>query len=110
MARPVRQTYDVETIVLGGQTPVSSDYIPLTATTIAVVIVTGTAEYSVEFTLDDVNDPNVTPRWLSFTDFPTGTTETKYAAFAYPVVFIRINIAALTGILEFKIAQAFESR
>lgn len=107
MARPVSQHYDVAAVVLGPQTPVNLDYLPNTQTTVAVALISGTASFSVEYTLDDLNDLSVTnPQWFTSKEIPAGTAATTYGAFWQPWLFARINIAAMTGALEFKIAQS----
>lgn len=108
MARPVKQHFDVATVVLGPQAPVNLDYLPLTQTTVAVYLTTGTASFGVEYTLDDLNDPTVTnPQWFASKEIPAGTAATTYGAFWQPWRFVRINIAALTGTLDFYISQSF---
>lgn len=110
MLQPVTQRFSAAGSVPGPQIPLALDFLPFGTTTVAVVIVSGEATFSVEFTLDDVNDPEVTPRWLTLEDIPAATAETIYSAFYWPVQFIRLNIEALTGNLEFKVAQSHTSR
>jgi len=106
MRNPVTQRFSAVLSVPGPQGAVNLDFLPFGTTTVAVIVVSGVAEFSVEFTLDDVNDATVTPRWLTLEDIPAGTSETIYSAFYWPVQFIRLNIEALTGDLEFKVAQS----
>lgn len=108
MGNPVTQRFAVGSIVLGPQTPVNLDYLALTQTTVAVAIITGTAAFGVEYTLDDLNDPAVTaPQWFASKGIPPGTAATIYDAIIQPWLFARINITAMTGTLQFQIAQAF---
>src|SRR4030095_11673454 len=101
------QTYKVATAFTGPQTPISMEAMIVSASTVAVVIVNGTATYGVEVTLDDVNDQTVVPEWFPLEGMPPGTTATKYVGFVEPFAFIRINLAALTGEVQFKLLQSF---
>ena len=91
----------------GPQTPINLDFLPLTATTVALWVAGGaTIAAVVEVTTDDVNDPSVTPRWFPLADAPT--TGTGYTRFYEPWRWIRLNITSITGAVEFKVAQAAE--
>jgi hypothetical protein len=105
-----RQNFNVGTAELGPQTPKSLDLLPLSATTVAVAIVDGEATYSVEVTLDDVNNPAVTPFWFPLADFPVGTAVSKYGSFLTPWAWVRLNIGSLTGNLSFYVSQSFDTR
>jgi len=108
------QTFDSASVVNGPQEAINCESILVSATMLAV-IVDGTAEYSIEYTLDDVNGsdvlgvPVVPVVWFTSEEFPEGTTATKYAAFYHPVQFVRINIESLVGDLTFKVLQSFNS-
>lgn len=110
MADPSRQNFSAATTTLGPQQAKNLDLLPLTATTVAVAVASGTAAYSVEVTLDDINDPNVTPIWFTLTDFPVGSSASKYGSFINPWAWIRLNIAALTGNVSFYVSQSFDTR
>lgn len=108
------QTFSSASVVNGPQEAINCENILVSATTI-LVAVDGTAQYSVEYTLDDVNAANtlemplVPVVWFTSEDFPAGTSATKYATFYHPVQFARINIESLVGDLQFKILQSFNS-
>lgn len=104
---PVSRTY---TNVTGAQTPVGLDYMPLSYTTIGVYVGAATTDFSVEFTLDDVNDSTVTARWFVLEDFPASTSANTYSMIPGPMLFVRINIEALSGSIELKVAQAVTPR
>mgnify|MGYP003462309419 CR=1 FL=1 len=106
MVMPISRFYDLVTTIVGPQTPVCLDFIPQTDTFIGVVIVDGTADFGIEFTLDDVNDPDVTPRWFELNEIPKGTVSTTYAHISFPLRFARVHIETFTGHLELKVAQA----
>lgn len=103
MANPSYRTYTTT----GEKDPWNADWLiaPFT-TTIGAIIVSGAAEYAIEFTLDDLTDTAVTPRWIAFADAPAGTTVSKVIHANFPVRFVRINIAVITGSVEFKIIPA----
>src|SRR3989304_2793759 len=102
MGNPVSRAYSADSVDPGPQTPINMDFIPYGTATIAVVVVSGQSTFSVEFTLDDVNDPRVAPRWLTLAEFPPGTDETSYSVFHGPMTYIRLNLEAVTGLVEFK--------
>lgn len=106
MSNPLTRTYTAAGNVDGPQEAVSLDWLALDAATIAVAITSGTANYCIEFTFDDVNDLTRDPLWFVMNEFPVGTTTTQYTAIFYPFAFIRVNIEALTGTLVLKVAQS----
>ncbi len=106
-----RQTFKIATVVLGGQYPLSLDYlkIPFQAS-VLVDLVSGTATYDVEFTTDDlvnmsgISDP-MNFRWIPLPTMPPGQTETKQATIDFPVTGVRLNIQSMTGELRFSVIQ-----
>ncbi len=102
MANPVYQSYTTT----GAKTPVSMNYYqtPFNAS-VFVFIVSGTATFGVQFTPDPVDDPSVTPRWYDDANMPTGTQASDASNYMFPIRGVRINIAAITGTLEFKVLQ-----
>jgi len=91
----------------GPQTPINLDFMPLSATTVALWVDGGvTFTGVVEVTTDDVNDAAVTPRWFPLDGAPT--TASGYTKFFEPWRWIRLNIVSITGDVEFKVAQAAE--
>lgn len=59
------------------------------------VTVSGTLTYSVEFTLDNVQDPTITP--TAFSTTLTGATTSQSLAVHYPVKAFRLNVTAFTS-------------
>ena len=104
---PINITYDSSApgFATGGQIPICLDWTqtPFNAR-VAVYLASGTASYSVEYALDDVNN-GVTPRW--FTDPTLGQWQTASGVTSYssPIQFVRLNLNALSGVVEFKIVQ-----
>ena len=109
MGNPSRQDFNAATAQLGPQEAKSLDFLPLSATTLAVAVVDGEAEYSVEITLDDINDPAVTPFWFTHKDFPTGSTTTKYGESFTPWRWVRLNLVSLTGDVSFYVGQTLDA-
>lgn len=114
-ANPVLRTYNVaQPTAIGPQAPVNLDWLPFAAVTFGIFVVSGVATYSLEFTLDYLNldndqaNPNV--RWFTLEDLPVGTVGTKYTAIYYPLQAARLNIAAITGTVEFKVLQSSTGR
>jgi len=109
MGNPSRQNFSAATVTLGPQEPKVLDFLPLTSCTLAVAILSGEATYSVEMTLDDVNDPAVTPVWFTHKEFPVGSSASKYDELFTPWRFVRLNIASITGTMSFYVSQSLEA-
>jgi hypothetical protein len=109
MGNPSRQNFSVATVTLGAQEPKVLDFLPLTSCTLAVAVLSGEATYSVEMTLDDVNDPAVTPVWFTHKEFPLATVVSKYDELFTPWRFVRLNIASITGTMSFYVSQSLEA-
>lgn len=68
-------------------------------TSIAVVVPAGTtANYSVEYTFDELfdNDPSACD-WLVDPQFPLGTTASAVGNYIVPVGGVRVNVASISG-------------
>lgn len=109
MGNPSRQTFTAATAALGPQEPKALDFLPLSTCTLAVAILSGEATYSVEMTMDDVNDPAVTAVWFTHEDFPVGSAVTGYSELFTPWRFVRLNIASITGSVSFYVSQSLEA-
>lgn len=109
MGNPSRQDFNAATASLGPQQAKALDFLPLTSCTVAVAV-SGDAEYSVEVTLDDINDPNgPTPIWFTLEDFPASSTTTKYGEIFTPWRFIRLNLVSLTEDVSFYVSQSLDA-
>lgn len=69
------------------------------------VVVEATGEYGVEFTLDDLDNPEITPEWFPDANLPPGQTGSGVTNYMFPVQAIRINITANTGAIRFIVLQ-----
>lgn len=81
----------------GAQTPIALDWrISPFALTYDVIKVTGggTLSVTVETTLDNINDPSITPVWTAVGSALTATTR---ASLTSPVQFFRLNFGTLSG-------------
>jgi hypothetical protein len=67
--------------------------------------ITGTINYDVEHTLDDLNDPTITPHWFDDATLNNETTD-QFGNIAYPVRFSRIAVNSGTGTIRAAILQA----
>ena len=106
MANPFYATYDTT----GVKDPWNSDWgLDHYQVTVGVWL-SNAATYSVEGTLDDVSNPNVTPRWFALADFPVGSNTAKVVDLYTQFLFLRVNIAVLVGTLELKIVQGMRQR
>jgi len=59
------------------------------------VTVSGTLTYSVEFTLDNIQDPSVTP--TAFATTLVGETVSKSVSIQYPIKAVRLNVTSFTS-------------
>ena len=110
---PVYQSFNGTTVTLGPQTPISIDFLKAPINVTVAVWITTAATYNVEFTLDDVSDPllppDMVPRWFPDDNLGMAQTISQTTLITYPCRFIRVNIQALSGTLEFKVMQALSS-
>jgi hypothetical protein len=91
--QPISVTYTTT----GTQTPLSLDWriVPfLVSYDVIKVTGGGTLSVTLETTLDDIMNPNVTPVWTALGSALTATTRGSLTA---PVTAIRANIGTLTG-------------
>ena len=99
----VRQTISTT----GAQNPISMDWriAPFIANTALIVPAGVTVSATVEYTFDDVNDPNVVPEWI--TDATYGTVAaTKERVYTAPYQFVRVNVASIAdGSVYFEYLQ-----
>ena len=72
------------------------------------VTVTGTVNYTVQYTFDDVFAKDFTPSSANWVDHPslTAQTTTKDSNIAYPVRGVRLSVASGTGTTRLTIIQA----
>lgn len=89
--------------------PVVLDYFVSPNNTSLSVLVTGTVNYTVQYTFDQVNQtPDWTPatgNWVDHTAL-TGQTATKDSNLAYPAMAVRIVLNSGTGSVRFTVIQA----
>ncbi len=109
MGAPVNQVFNSSSpgFSTGPQSPVSIDnYQGAFSCRVGVYIPAGsTATYDVEFSMDNVNDPTITPRWFPDGLLPAGSTTSGTTTYFAPIQFVRVNIASLSGQLEMKVLQ-----
>lgn len=68
-------------------------------------VLTGTATFSVEYTLDDITDASVTPTWTAITGLSAVSASTN-GQLTIPCRGIRLTIASGTGGVVATICQA----
>lgn len=63
-----------------------------------VTVISGGAvlTYSAQFTVDDIQDPNVTPTWIDVTDI-TGISINGDASLTSPVKAVSLDVTAFTS-------------
>jgi hypothetical protein len=103
-----RYTYKVGTIqTLGGQQVANLNHLqaPFNAS-VVVDIVSGVANYSVEFTTDDLTATvPANLRWLPLPNLAPGQTTTQQYTLSFPVTAVRLNLASLTGEVRLAVSQ-----
>lgn len=100
--QPISTTYAAD--ATGSQTPISLDWriVPFSVSYAVIYDGSATGSVTVDTTLDNVNDPNITPVWNSSADITT----TTFASITAPVQFVRVSITSLSaGTLTFKVLQ-----
>ena len=68
-------------------------------------VITGAPTYKVQYTLDNVLDPTVTPTWVDSTDL-AGETSNQYGSIVTPVRAVRAAVTAGTGSVAMTVVQA----
>ena len=103
-----RYTYIAETTVLGGQEIINLDPSKLLfEVSVLVDIVSGDANYSIEFSMDDVESPGGM-RWFSDAMLPQGQSATGLFKLTTAITAIRLNLQALTGEVRLSVIQGFD--
>lgn len=64
------------------------------------------AEFGVEYTLDDPDDPDQEARWYPDPTIPPGSSQSADTTYSSPIFAVRLNITSLVGTVEFKTLQA----
>lgn len=101
--RPVRKNYTT----IGAKEWIPLDYIqvPFNVGINVDLVGAGTGTFGVEITFDDVFDPAVTPVAVPWTGIPAGTTADATASLTIPCMAVRLNIAAVSASIGFKVIQ-----
>jgi hypothetical protein len=101
-----RYAYKLGTVP-GGQNICNLNYLQVPFnTSILVDIVSGSAEFSIEFTHDDVGGDPTTFRWVLVPGLAAGqTATTTYSLANFPVTAVRLNIASITGEVRLSVIQ-----
>lgn len=101
-----RYTYKVGG-TLGGQDVCNLSYLQVPfISSILVDVVSGSCNYAVEFTTDDISGDPSKFRWNPLTGLPPGQSATVQYTLNYPCTAVRLNIAASTGEIRFTVIQA----
>jgi len=92
----------------GEKEPISVNVGANNTITVGAVITSGSASYAVQYTLDDLNNPDQVKRWFDTIGLPAGTTTTGTAVISFPVTGVRLNATLLGGTLELKVIQGYQ--
>jgi hypothetical protein len=104
--RPIRVTLSDASGGAKNSNPIVMDYFNRPETSIQVVV-TGTANYTVQQTLDNVQDATITPTWFSHPDVNlVAATTDKQGNYAYVPAAVRLVLNSGTGSATMTIIQA----
>jgi hypothetical protein len=93
--------------VPGGQDLVNLNELQNPFTVSAFVdIVSGSAQYSIEFTMNDTTGDPTTFRWAPLPSAPAGQTASAIYPINSPVTGIRLNLDSVTGDVKFTVIQS----
>ena len=99
-------TYPLGTLP-GGQDAVSMNYLQNPFTALAMVnVLSGTASYGIEFTVDDASGDPSLPSWFPLPSAPPGQTASAAYPIPFPVTAIRLNLAANSASVRFTVIQS----
>lgn len=91
---------------VGNSVPIPCD-IYLTPFNVSLgVEVTGTVTYSVQWTFDDVWDPNATITWDPAAANLTAAVDNQQGSLVSPVTAVRLSVTAGTGTAKLRLVQA----
>ena len=68
--------------------------------------VSATATYNVQFTLDDIYNPAITPTWFNVASPFTGATANQVGNLLIPCSAMRLNVTASTGSVTLTLLQS----
>ncbi len=103
--RPIEQTINVSGASTGAWWPLDI-YTPNQVTTISVTLVSGTANYSVEYTNEDPFNANITQQAVAHPVAAlTGATTSQTAFTTTLMRAVRIKTASGTGVLRVTVTQ-----
>ena len=74
--------------------------------------ITGTATYSLQYSLDTLDSPTAADSdavWVTSPDVPVGTTVSQQVAFNVPIARIRVVIASISGSLKVEMLQGIST-
>ena len=91
---------------VGASRPISLDYNQRQFNVTYACDITGTVNYDIEHTLDDLNDSTITtPYWFDDANLAGETTD-QFGSITYPVRFSRIKMNSGTGTVRATVIQA----
>lgn len=99
---PYQQTVTYPAGTTGNQPSLNLDpsIAPMNASIAVLVGAGATADFGLQYTFDNFDDPLKTDAeatWFDSTDIPAGTTTNKSSAITAPITRYRLVITALTG-------------
>lgn len=90
---------------VGNSIPVPMDHRAQVFNVGIQVVVSATATFNVQATLDNIYDSTITPTWFSLSGFTAGTAS-AIGNLTIPVAAIRLNTSANTGNVTMTLLQA----
>ena len=100
--------YDYKLGAIGGMDTVGLNFMQNPFTVLAVVdIVSGAAQYSIEYTVSDIDGDPTAFRWFTLPSALAGqAASAAYPIVNFPVTAIRLNLDSITGEVQFTVIQS----
>lgn len=91
---------------VGPFTPIALDWLQSPFNATVATYLHGTATYGMDYTLDNImTTPPGSVRWVADPAIPAGTTSNQVQTLNTPKFAIRLNVAAMSAPIEFKVLQ-----
>lgn len=97
----IKATRTISSVAASTAIPVNTIQNPFVGTVLVEAASGSDLTFSVQFTLDDIQDANVTPTWTDFTNLSAiavaaGVPQFTQESIVSPVTAIRLNVTAYT--------------
>lgn len=110
MAQAIYQTISTSTNSGDGLVLPDWQQSPFNLSYAVLLVGAATATFTVQYTLDDINNAAITPIWVA--DPTNGSAQTANAggSYSFPIRGLRVNVSALSGTLRLAVIQGSSAR